>query len=87
VQAVLERLLVERLLRRKHVPARRPRVSTAARDLSVAEVPRCDTRVRGCLFELLRRFVVELRRGFPTVVRHQSIFIATCLIWVYSSIE
>jgi hypothetical protein len=58
---VLERLLVEWLLRRQQVAARRPRVRRATRDVSVAEVLGCAPSVSGGGVELLRRLLVQLR--------------------------
>jgi len=87
---VLDGLPVERLPGPQQVPADRPRVRPAARNLAVAEVLRSDTRVRGGPVELGRRLVEESGGRFEALsalVVHQSIFSATCFICVYSSIE
>jgi hypothetical protein len=45
--------------------------------------------VRGGAFQFLGGLVIQPSRPFETFFRrrHQSIFSATCLSWVYSSIE
>src|SRR5712671_4509875 len=86
-----QRLLVERLLGCEQVASRRPGVRATARDLAIAQMLGGPTRVRGRLLQFPGRRVEQLRGGLQPllslVLRHQSIFIATCLSCVYSSIE
>ncbi len=87
---MLERIVIECLLCRERVTARRPSIRARAGNLVIAKVLRRSVCVGGCFAERLCRRIEQsgscIQQLLP-VVNHESIFIATCFNWVYSSIE